>query len=171
MKVYLSRVNTADGESGDLRPLRQAARRARQVPAAHAESSPPRARQRLYAAHAKCAAYVRRAARRARQVPAAHAESVVPAKGAPTTPAAAKAAADVAVKSCTPGCNGNQMRRPRQAAHRLLARALQARRLCRAEPPRLARQATPRLPASTPSAAAIRGYNFQLAQSKYDAES
>ena len=36
---------------------RQAARRARQVPAAHAESSPPRARQRLHAAHAKCAAH------------------------------------------------------------------------------------------------------------------
>ena len=36
---------------------RQADRRARQVPAAPIESSPPRARQRLYAAHTKCAAH------------------------------------------------------------------------------------------------------------------
>ena len=36
---------------------RQADRRARQVPAGPIESSPPRACQRLYAAHTKCAAH------------------------------------------------------------------------------------------------------------------
>ena len=46
---------------------RQAGRRARQVPAAHAESSPQRARQRLYA-RARQVRRLRRVLARARQV-------------------------------------------------------------------------------------------------------
>ena len=57
------------------RYVHQAARRARQVPAAHAESSPPRARQRL---DARARQVHRYAASRARQVPAAHDESSPP---------------------------------------------------------------------------------------------